>query len=107
MDADIWARRIADLDRKVDEAIQSVANLECDVPQEVFVIEECSELTKELTKARRGKGDQNHTVEEACDVITSVLILLRKMYVSDYDIRNSIISKCERAVNRFLENGQF
>lgn len=94
-------------DAEVSNAISSVANINCDIPQGIFVVEECSELMKELTKTRRGKGDINNTVAEACDVITSVLILLRKMGIPEYDIRASIISKCERAVNRFNENGEF
>lgn len=73
MDTNIYAKRIADFYGKVDGAIQSVANLDGDVPQEVFVIEECSELIKELTKERRGKGDKNNVIVDDADIHTLMI----------------------------------
>ena len=78
-----------------------------DISQATFVIEECSELIKELTKNDRGKSSEIDVIAEACDVLTSVLVLLRLMNVSDELIYDKIIFKCNRAVKRFEETGKF
>lgn len=78
-----------------------------DIPQSVFVIEECSELIKELAKSRRGKDNEEDVIAEACDVLTTVLVLLRIMRTPDDVILNNIIYKCNRAITRFNETGKF
>lgn len=80
---------------------------QCDISQDTFVIEECSELIKELTKNQRGKSSKNDIVSEACDVITSVLVLFRLMHVPEEHVYEQIEYKCNRAVQRFKETGKF
>lgn len=78
-----------------------------DISQATFVTEECSELIKELTKAQRGNGCEKDIIAEACDVLTSVGVLLRLMNVSEEHIYDQIVYKCNRAVQRFEETGKF
>lgn len=74
--------------------------------QSVFVIEECSELIKELTKRQRNKGSDERVKEEAIDVIASCYILLKTMEVSDYSIESGIDYKYRRAIERYEHNGE-
>ena len=76
------------------------------IPQGIYVIEECAELAKELTKDQRGKGNREKIVEEACDVLTTVAILLHKYGVSQEEIEKQIRFKCRRAVGRWQEEGE-
>lgn len=76
------------------------------IGQDTYVIEECSELIKELTKKRRGKGNDSAVVDEACDVLTTILVLLHDLGVSNELIVVNIIFKCTRAVNRFNGSGE-
>ena len=76
------------------------------VGQDTYVIEECSELIKELTKKRRGNGNDSAIVDEACDVLTTVLVLLYDLGVSEQLVLENIIFKCTRAVHRYNENGE-
>ena len=94
----------------VREAVKRVgeATLEMNtIPQAIYTIEECSELIKELTKRERSKGDNETLVSEACDVLTSVLILLSQLEVSENNVRDKILFKCNRALNRAEQTGEF
>lgn len=94
-------------------ALISLASLledSCDIPQSVFVIEGCSELITGLTKGRREKGskiDVTDVLSGAYDVLTSTLILLIRLHISEGHICDQIIGKCNRAIRRFKETGEF
>lgn len=45
-------------------------------PTGTYIIEECSELIKELTKEARGKGNLIHIIEEMGDVLMDMMIYL-------------------------------
>lgn len=87
----------------VNDAIKAVSQLHRDtgMSQGVYVIEECAELMKELTKKERKKGSDRHIIEEACDVLTTVAVLLDDLGVSEEEIRQSILFKCNRALDRY------
>lgn len=94
----------------VREAIKSVGDVTLrlsGVPQAIFTIEECSELIKELTKREREKGNTTSLVDEACDVLTSVFILLSQMGVSEDEVKSKILFKCNRALDRMEQTGEF
>lgn len=74
--------------------------------QSVFVIEECSELIKELTKRQRNKGSDDRVKEETIDVIASCYVLLKTMEISDSDIEAGISYKYNRALDRYERNGE-
>lgn len=91
------------------DAIQSLSSIndQLDLPQELYVIEECSELVKELVKKYRGKNNHNEIVDEACDVLITVLTLLYRENVEPEEIIHRIKFKCKRAVQRFSEHLRF
>ncbi len=76
------------------------------VPQSVYVIEECAELIKELMKEQRGKGQREQIVGEACDVLTTVAVLLHQYGVSREEVEAQIAFKCRRAVERWEKAGE-
>lgn len=75
--------------------------------QAVYVTEECAELTKELAKRARGKGNVNAIRSEACDVIASTLILVRELGMSEDEIKQHIMAKYSRAIKRARDSGEF
>lgn len=95
-------------DTKLKQHIDSLIsiNLKSGVSQGTYVAEECSELIKELMKQNRGKGNSDNIVAESCDVITTILVMLREMGVPESLIKDQIKSKCERAVARYENSGE-
>lgn len=77
------------------------------VPQSIFVIEECSELTKELTKWHRSMHNIYNTIDEACDVLASVGVLLGVLGVDEITILDKIEYKYTRAIERHTKTGRF
>ena len=77
-----------------------------DVPQSVYVVEECSELIKELTKQQRGKSSNEKVVDEACDVLLTTIVLLKQLHVSEEDICNNLQYKLQRALDRYNKTGE-
>lgn len=74
-------------DNSLEKAIKAVSEMDISsgVSQSVYVIEECSELIKELMKKQRGKGSEKDILAEACDVLTTTFVLLTQYGVSrDY-----------------------
>lgn len=74
--------------------------------QSVYVIEECSELIKELTKKQRGKGNDENIIAEACDVLNTIFVLLAQYKVSKTFIKDAMLYKCNRAIDRYHQNGE-
>ena len=97
--------RITDRSAKLDKAIIAAAdvNNQVDTPQYLYVIEEMSELTKELIKIQRGKGDTSKVIDEACDVLLTVMTMLFQYGAHTSDIIDAIVFKSNRAVERLAE----
>lgn len=76
------------------------------IPPSVYAIEECAELTQALMKDRRGKGDPEKIIDEACDVLNTVGILLRQYGVSQEEAEERMRAKCRRAVERWEKGRQ-
>lgn len=68
--------------------------------QPVYVIEECSELIKELTKSLRQKGNEQNIVDESIDILTTIFVMLKRMNVKPEYVENRIIGSIERAAKR-------
>ena len=82
------------------------------VPQSLYTIEECSELIKALTdliksliKKERNKENEEEIIDECCDVLNTVILLLKEMGVSKEEIKQHMVLKLERALKRF-EKGE-
>lgn len=81
-------------------------NTSSGVSRNVYVAEECSELIKELMKQQRGKGSEKDIFDEACDVLTTIFVLLTQYGASRSFIREQILYKCNRALERYRQNGE-
>lgn len=96
--------------QELEEKAKALLKINSDhgVPQEIFVMEECSELIKELTKKLRGKGNLMHIQEECYDVIATIFLLCKKIDIpfSEESVSRHIQEKIERALNRFQEGGE-
>lgn len=74
--------------------------------QSNFVIEECAELIAEMANTyREGKANTDRIIDEACDVLTTVFVLLYSLGVSREYVRNRIEYKCRRALSKENKNG--
>lgn len=74
--------------------------------QSNFVIEECAELIAEMANTYRpGKADYDRIIDEACDVLTTVFVLLYSLGVKPDYVRSRIEYKCERALEKENKNG--
>ena len=95
-------------EKSLRSLIKGVSDMDDDskVSQSIYVIEECSELIKELTKRQRGKSDESKIFDEACDVLTTVFVLLHRMGVSEDRVKDQIMYKCDRALSRYAQNGE-
>ncbi len=67
--------------------------------QKIMVIEEMSELTKELCKELRGRGDVDHIAEELADV--EVTLAQIKMI---YNIHQEVENQKDFKLKRFAKN---
>lgn len=88
---------------ELDKAIDSMVkiNSEIGIPQGIYVMEECSELIKALVKEERGKRNREEIIDESCDVLTAIAILLKRMDVHTEEIKKRMVFKCSRAVERW------
>lgn len=95
-------------DDSLKKTIAAVAKLDSTsgVPQSVYVAEECSELVKELMKKERRKGNNFAIIDEACDVLTTVFIMLYQYGVTEWTIQQNILAKCKRALERYEKFGE-
>ena len=71
--------------------------------QSVIAMEECSELTKEISKFIRGKGIKDNLVEEMADVLI-VIEQLKMMYaISPQELGEMVDKKVNRLKERLEE----
>lgn len=68
--------------------------------EELVIIEELSELQKELTKHLRGKGDLRSIISEMADCYICLSHLQTGMFISDREINEAIMNKTERYFER-------
>lgn len=66
------------------------------IEQDVFVLEEMSELQKELMKHRRGKENRDEIVDECTDVLLTIFILLEVYGASEEEIQSLMNFKLNR-----------
>lgn len=92
-----WKIKLQD---KMD-AVNSQAILKYGIRlQSTVCMEELAELTQQISKQLRGKGDKAHLAEEIADVYIC-LDMLRKMYGVDSELLVTLISyKLDRTKDR-------
>lgn len=68
--------------------------------QSTVCMEECAELIQAISKAKRGKFDENNMTEEITDVLICIEILKQIYNIPDYSIKNWIERKQKRILDR-------
>lgn len=68
--------------------------------QGTVCMEECAELIQAISKAKRGKFDENNMTEEIADVLICIEILKQIYNIPDYSIKNWIERKQKRILDR-------
>lgn len=94
---------------KVHEtSVKMLEKFGCDSQLDVM-IEEMSELTKEIIKYKRSKihstevYNRSHMVEELSDVLFMAETLKTEFDISDKEIQDIICAKAERTAERYLK----
>lgn len=95
-------------DDSLEKTIKAVSQMNTNggIPQGLHVLEECSELIKEFTKKARGKGSDKDIIAEACDVLASTFVMLEQYGVTKEFVRERILYKYNRALERYRKNGE-
>lgn len=82
--------------KKMTEQILNYLARRNGTEQDVFVLEEMSELQKELMKHRRGKDNRNEIVDESVDVLLTIFILLKVYETTESEVENLVSFKLNR-----------
>lgn len=97
----------------IDEAIEvSIeANIEDGLARGhrdiIIVMEELAELTQELSKVLRGKGNATGVLEEMADVQLGLYYIQHICGVEDFDLQKAMAVKMERVSERICETGMY
>lgn len=70
--------------------------------QSIYTLEELSELSKEILKDQRGKGNKEHIKEEIADVLCTILTYAIDKDINVDELEDIIDQKLDRAINRAL-----
>ena len=73
----------------------------------IIVMEELSELTKEISKELRGKGDKTNILEELADVQLGIYYVQEICGITDSDLAKAINVKIERLKSVLDANGKY
>lgn len=84
--------------KKINDNIEYLANYNGLNKVSNLVIEECSELIKELTKLNRNIGNLDNVKEEICDVIITIKQLIHCLELEKLD--DEMIKKLDRTLRR-------
>ena len=95
-----------DLISKYNDSLNKIVNSEEKDMTKVFVVEECSELIKAITKMERSKGYSDYVklrsniIEEMSDVIISILLYIKENKIDEKELYEEIEIKMRRNVER-------
>lgn len=73
----------------------------------IIVIEELSELAKELSKELRGKGDNTSILEELADVQICIYYVQKIVGINDETLQKAMAVKMERLASVLYGTGQY
>lgn len=85
-----------------DDKVKLLLNSKSNTENKAIIIEELSELQKEVTKDIRKKFNKEHLLEEMADVVI-VLHMAKEIYnISESELDKVINKKMERNLSRLL-----
>lgn len=85
-----------------DDKVKLLLNSKSSTENKAIIIEELSELQKEITKDIRKKLNKEHLLEEMADVVI-VLHMAKEIYnISESELDKVINKKMERNLSRLL-----
>ena len=96
-----------DISEILQKSINSVHNTNEDGIHLVIVMEELSELIKEISKVFRGKGDAVCLLEECADVQIGLYYIQEIFNISDYNLQKAVAVKINRLNERLKEKETF
>lgn len=73
----------------------------------IIVMEELAELTKELSKELRGKGDTINILEELADVQLGIYYVQEIVGIQDESILKAMAVKMERLASVLYKSGEY
>ncbi len=73
----------------------------------IIVMEELSELAKEISKELRGKGDNTSILEELADVQLSIYYVQEIIGIQDESLLRAMAVKMERLASVLYDTGQY
>ena len=73
----------------------------------IIVMEELSELSKEISKELRGKGDKTNILEELADVQVGLYYVQEICKINDEDLHKAINVKMKRLEDVLKANGKY
>lgn len=76
------------------------------IPQHVYILEEMSELSKEITKDLRGKGSKESIKNELADLLCTILTYSYSKKINADDLEDLIVDKISRAIDRIEKTGE-
>lgn len=91
-----------DLISKYNDSLNKIINSEEKDMMKAFVVEECSELIKAITKMERSKGYSDYVklrsniIEEMSDVIISILLYIKENKIDEKELYEEIEIKMKR-----------
>ncbi len=93
-----------DLISKYNDSLNKIINSEEKDMMKVFVVKECSELIKAITKMERSKGYSDYVklrsniIKEMSDVIISILLYIKENKIDEKELYEEIEIKMKRKV---------
>lgn len=73
----------------------------------IIVMEELSELSKEISKELRGKGDKTNILEELADVQLGIYYVQEICKINNEDLHKAMNVKMKRLEDVLKENGKY
>lgn len=96
----------SELKEKAKELVELNKNFNQPVSQHVYLLEEFSELQKEVMKDQRNKGNVDHIKEEIADVMCALLTYMYDKGIDINQLRDVMIHKFNKGISQVRSGEQ-